>query len=68
MTLKAFHIAFIVCSSLLAFGCGFWALRQAVAGDPAAFRMVALFCFVGGIGLIVYGAWFLHKLKGVRYL
>ncbi|MBI2060930.1 MAG: hypothetical protein HYT87_14275 [Nitrospirae bacterium] len=68
MSLKAFHIVFIVCSSLLATGGGFWAWRHSATHDPEGYRLVAVACFAGGIGLLVYGAWFLRKLKGVRYL
>ena len=57
MSLRAFHIVFIVISSLFAFSVGGWALSGG-AGLP-----VALLCFAGGIGLVCYGVWFWRKIK-----
>ena len=55
MSLKAFHIFFIILSSALAFGGGLWALRQ---GEPA-FWVAACFAVSGGLGF--YLVWFIRK-------
>lgn len=68
MSLKAFHIAFIVLSSLMCFGCGAWGLAQYVHSGSAGHLLFAISGLFGGIGLIVYGIRFLRKLKGISFL
>ena len=61
MSLKAFHLIFVTLLTTLSFGCAAWAFA---AGD--------LFFGVGGIAagflVIVYGIYFLKKLKKISYL
>ncbi len=57
MSLKEFHILFIVISSLMAFGLGAWGLQ--VPGHPVA----AAVGFGAGLALVGYGVWFWRKLK-----
>ena len=62
MSLKTFHIAFISCSVLLAFGVGVWLVAspgQAIWGAAS---------LASGIGLGYYEIRFMKKLKGVSYL
>ena len=69
MSLKAFHIVFITASTLLSFGFGAWALREYLSegASPTNLTMAAL-SVASGVGLIVYGRYFLKKLKTVGYL
>lgn len=68
MSLKAFHVIFVVVSMLLAGGFAIWAISQyRISGD--------LGLLIGGVisgvlflGLGVYGRWFLRKLKNESYL
>ena len=68
MSLKAFHIVFIIASILLAFGFATWSLMTYVDGR----RWIDLVFGVGsaltGIGLILYGRYVLKKLKHISYL
>jgi hypothetical protein len=61
MSLKAFHLIFVTLLTALSFGCSAWAFA---AGKP--------FWGVAGIGagifVIVYGIYFLKKLKRISYL
>lgn len=67
MSLKAFHLVFIVLATLLAGGVGVWAWGQrAVEGN--LYLGLAVVCFLAALGLIVYGIWFVKKLKDVSYL
>jgi len=66
MSLKAFHVVFIVCSVLLSLGLGVWALLQ--PERTAGILGLGLVGFASAVALVVYGAWFLKKLKGVSYL
>lgn len=68
MSLKAFHIAFISVSVLLAFGFSIWAVQVYVQGGHWTMLLVAAASILFGLGLIVYGVRFLRKLKHVRFL
>ena len=69
MSLKAFHIFFVTVSSLLAFGFGGWSVKNYFGGSHAALDLaMGLGSIVIGIALIVYGRYFLKKLKNVSYL
>lgn len=61
MSLKAFHLIFVTLLTALSFGCAAW-----------AFQTGSLFWGVmgilAGIGVIIYGFYFLKKLKNVSYL
>ena len=68
MSLKAFHIVFIIASTVLAFGFGWWELdsyRSSGAKTDLAFGVGS--CFAG-VALIIYGRYFLKKLKHISYL
>ena len=60
MSLKNFHIVFIILSILVSFGLGGWAVRH--ASSYMGLGVIAL-----GLGsvLIVYGAVYFKKLKRI---
>lgn len=68
MSLKAFHIAFVVLSTLLSVGFGVWAVRAYRVTSDVTTLLLGIGSFVFGGLLIIYGVWFLRKLKGVSYL
>jgi hypothetical protein len=69
MSLKTFHIIFIVASTLLAFGFGLWSIRSHIQGDGSDLELgLGIASLVLGLGLIWYGRYFLKKLKGIDYL
>lgn len=57
MSLKAFHIVFILAAVALSFGFGLWSARmeQAVAVRAASYAISA--------GLLAYLVWFVRKLS-----
>lgn len=61
MSLKAFHLIFVTLLTSLSFGCAAWAFQ---AGSP----LWGVTGIVVGIFVIVYGIYFLKKLKNVGYL
>lgn len=63
MSLKAFHIVFIVASTLLALGFGLWSWREYQHGAGTAFLASAVIAWAAAVGLLLYGRWFLAKLK-----
>ena len=63
MSLRFFHIVFITLSALMSLLVGLWAI-DAYRGDGSSmWMMLAVFAFVGGGGLVVYGNRFLHKMR-----
>jgi len=61
MSLKAFHLIFVTLLTALSFGCAGWAF----AGGNTLWGAAAL---GSGVLVIVYGIYFLKKLKKVGYL
>jgi hypothetical protein len=61
MSLKAVHLIFVTLLTALSFGCAAWAFQ---AGSVLWGAVAA----VAGILVIVYGIYFLKKLKNVSYL
>ena len=61
MSLKAFHLIFVTLLTSLSFGCAAWAFASDRPGWGAA-------AVVTGILVIIYGIYFLKKLKRISYL
>lgn len=68
MSLKAFHIVFVTISTILAIGFGLWAIRNYNHNHEMLSLIFGSFSLIGAVVLVVYGRWFLRKLKGVSYL
>ncbi len=68
MSLKAFHIFFIVVSIALCVGFGVWATQDFARSGSWVHLMLGVGSFIASVGLVWYGVWFLRKLKGVGYL
>lgn len=69
MSLKAVHLVFVTALCTLTFGGGIWLLRAYAAAPEEKLNLV-LGCgsLLVGVGVIIYGKYFLKKLKGVSYL
>jgi len=68
MSLKAVHLVFVTVLSSLCFGTGVWQLRhfrETQATNDLVWGIVAL---LAGIAVLVYGKYFLKKLKNFSYL
>ena len=68
MSLKAFHIVFVTVSIVLAVGFGWWAVGNYRATGEVSSLVGGVASLVGAGVLIVYGRWFLIKLRGFSYL
>ncbi len=68
MSLKAFHVFFIVVSMALCVVLGVWATQDFARSGSWAHLSLGVGSFIGSILLAYYGVWFLRKLKGVSYL
>ena len=68
MSLKAFHIVFITASVLMAFGVSAWEVQAYQVGGRNVDLILAIGAAVAGVALLVYGRYFLKKLKHISYL
>jgi hypothetical protein len=66
MSLKYFHIFFIVIATLLAFFFGFWSLQNYYAGETV-YLAYAVASFLTATALITYGRRVWNKLKGIGF-
>ena len=67
MSLKVFHIGFIMVSTGLAVGFGIWAIRDYNAKGEATSLVIGIGSLIGAVALVTYGVWFIKKLKGGRW-
>ncbi len=68
MSLKAFHLIFIIAAIALAVGFGIW-LANNYFTDGGAMNLVgALVSFGVAVGLVFYERYFLKKTKNLSYL
>jgi hypothetical protein len=68
MSLKGFHIVFIIFSTLLALGIGAWCIWvNLVEGEPV-YLAGAIFSFVAAVALMIYGVWFYRKMKRLHII
>lgn len=63
MSLRSFHICFIVLAILLAIGFGFWGLRDYAVSSNLMHRNLGIGSFVVAIVLAGYLVWFLSKMR-----
>ena len=65
MSLKAFHIFFVVVSILLAFGFGVWSVYFHLTASDMSYLILGIASFVVGVGLMVYGVRVMRKLQRI---
>lgn len=63
MSLRVFHIIFVIASILLSFGVAAWSIQQYVTGASAYWLLLAVVFVACGIVLIGYGMKVFRKLK-----
>ena len=63
MSLKGFHIVFIIFSTLLAIGIGAWCVWVDLVEGAPIYLAGAICSFVVAVALVVYGVWFYQKMK-----
>lgn len=68
MSLKAFHVVFVSLTMLLFAGFGLWAVGQYRREGETAYLAAAVGSFAAVPALMLYGRWFLRKLRHVGYL
>ena len=68
MSLKGFHIVFIIFSTLLALGVGAWCVWVDLVEGAPIYLAGAIASFICAVALVVYGAWFYRKMKRLRII
>ena len=69
MSLKAIHIVFIIASCLMTAFVGWWSFREYfTVSHSSAHLFFGLASIAAFIGLLVYGRYFLKKLRHINYL
>jgi len=68
MSLKAFHIVFIIASILLAFGFAAWAFVNCSEEGRRSLLYYGIGSSVVGVALVGYFAYVLRKLRNESYL
>ena len=67
MSLKTFHVFFVIVSVLCALGFGAWAVSDYLRTGSSGVLVLAILAFAAAVALVWYGLWFLRKLKDVRF-
>lgn len=68
MSLKAFHIVFITASTLLSVGFSAWAFREYSEEGARINLTFGIGSALAAASLLVYGKYFLKKLRNISYL
>jgi len=68
VSLKAFHVFFVIVSTLCALGFGAWAIGDYLRTGNIGVLALGVLGFAAAGALVWYGLWFLRKLKNVSYL
>jgi hypothetical protein len=68
MSLKAFHLIFVTALSSLTFGCAIWKFVSYSREHVNADLVWAIASLLAGVAVLIYGKYFLKKLKNVSFL
>tara|TARA_Y100000994_G_C15689389_1_gene440899 strand:+ start:1582 stop:2073 length:492 start_codon:yes stop_codon:yes gene_type:complete len=68
MSLKAFHVIFVIASILLGLGVGGWGIHQFRTNDDVGLLALGIIFLAMGILLMIYGKRMLKKTKNIGYL
>lgn len=68
VSLKAFHVLFVIVSTVFCLGFGVWEIVDYRKRQDGTSLILGVASLMGGVALIIYGRWFLRKLKKQSYL
>jgi|TARA_B100001105_G_C22331036_1_gene416944 hypothetical protein len=68
MSLKAFHLVFIILSILFTLMFGIWGVMNHGSSGKTAELVMGILSLIGTIGLSIYLYFFLKKFKHISYL
>ena len=67
MSLKAFHLFFIVVATLAVFGFGAWGVYIFLTEGAVGYLLTGIVALACGVGLVFYAARFVQKMKHISY-
>ena len=65
MSLRMFHLVFIVIVVVGADLFGGWAVHEYWTGGSVPTLLLGIACMIGGLGLALYGIWFVRKTERI---
>jgi len=68
MSLKAFHLVFIILSILFTLMFGIWGVMNHGSSGKTAELVMGILSLIGTVGLSIYLYFFLKKFKHISYL
>lgn len=68
MSLKAFHVFFVIVSVIFTVSFGVWGIMSYLQTADVSHLVMGLLSLAGTAVLVWYFKWFLKKLKNVSYL
>ena len=68
MSLKTFHIFFIVVATITVFGFSVWGAYFFLTEAALSYLLMSVISMASGIALVIYAIKFLQKLKDISYL
>ncbi len=68
MSLKAFHLVFILASIVIAIWLGVWCFGEYSFTESLLTLGMGLVSIFSSVGLVFYLAWFLRKSRGIGYI
>lgn len=63
MSLRAFHIIFVIVTVVLSLYVSVWGVREFSRGQNGGSLALAIVFFLTAVGLVIYGKKVFHKLK-----
>ena len=66
MSLKSFHIIFILISSLFSIFFGYWCYKEWTLYQDNIYLLYSLIGALLCVGLIIYGKWFLKEISNLN--
>ncbi|MCC7290979.1 MAG: hypothetical protein IT449_02835 [Phycisphaerales bacterium] len=68
MSLKAFHVFFVLLATALCGMCALWAAREYMNEHATEMLVFSILSALSGVGILIYGGWFIRKQKHLSYL
>ena len=68
MSLKAFHLVFVILSIMFSLVFGIWAVLSYVSSGETSKLVLGIISLAGTVGMSIYLFFFLKKFKHVSYL
>ncbi|MEI6083265.1 MAG: hypothetical protein WCS70_03080 [Verrucomicrobiota bacterium] len=66
MSLKAFHLFFVVIAALFCVGFGVWCFSAEEVRGQSGFALAGILSFASVAGLAVFEIYFLRRMRGVK--